>query len=80
VVAYSGWLKGYGNLLILDHGSGYHSLMAHLSRTLVQVGQQVEAGQPVAQVGDTGSLKGSYLYFEIRYRGQAIDPVPWLQE
>ncbi len=77
-VAYAGWLRGYGNLLILDHGGGYHSLVAHLASVTPQVGAQVTAGEVVGEVGDTGSLKGAYLYFEIRRAGQAVDPAPWL--
>lgn len=78
-VVYSGWLKGYGNLVIVDHGGGYHSLYAHLANAQVDVGNQVEEGEAIGQVGDTGSLKGAYLYFEIRKAGQAIDPLPWLK-
>lgn len=78
-VAWAGWLKGYGNLVIVDHGSAYHSLYAHLASTEVEVGAQVEAGVLLGTVGDTGSLKGAYLYFEIRRQGQAIDPLPWLE-
>jgi septal ring factor EnvC (AmiA/AmiB activator) len=77
-VAYSGWLRGYGNLLILDHGGGYHSLVAHLATVTPRVGDTVAAGDLVGEVGDTGSLKGAYLYFEIRRAGQAVDPAPWL--
>jgi len=77
-VVYSGWLRGYGNLLILDHGGGYHTLMAHLATLSAQAGAEVEGGQEVGTVGDTGSLKGAYLYFEIRKAGQAVDPKPWL--
>lgn len=78
-VVFSGWLKGYGNLVIVDHGAEYHSLYAHLANSQVEVGNVVEEGEAVGQVGDTGSLKGAYLYFEIRRRGQAVDPLPWLQ-
>ncbi|WP_257459796.1 murein hydrolase activator EnvC family protein [Archangium lipolyticum] len=77
-VAYAGWMRGYGNLLILDHGGGYHSLMAHLGTVVPQVGARVASGDVVGEVGDTGSLKGAYLYFEIRRAGQAVDPAPWL--
>jgi septal ring factor EnvC (AmiA/AmiB activator) len=77
-VAYAGWLRGYGNLLIVDHGGGYHSLMAHLSTLTPAVGATVAAGEVVGAVGDTGSLKGAYLYFEIRRGGQAVDPALWL--
>lgn len=79
-VVYSGWLKGYGNLVIIDHGTGYHSLYAHLANSQVEVGNEVEEGEAIGQVGDTGSLKGSYLYFEIRKAGQAVDPLPWLKQ
>jgi septal ring factor EnvC (AmiA/AmiB activator) len=78
-VVYAGWLKGYGNLVIVDHGAGYHSLYAHLSEVNVDVGAELEEGEQLAKVGDTGSLKGTYLYFEIRKQGQAIDPLPWLE-
>jgi septal ring factor EnvC (AmiA/AmiB activator) len=77
-VAYAGWLRGYGHLLILDHGDGYHSLMAHLATLRPALGASVSAGEPVGTVGDTGSLKGAYLYFEIRKGGRAVDPKPWL--
>ena len=77
-VVFSGWLKGYGNLVIIDHGGGYHSLYAHLASSQVEVGNEVEEGEEVGKIGDTGSLKGAYLYFEIRKQGQAVDPQPWL--
>ncbi len=78
-VAFSGWLKGYGNLVIIDHGGGYHSLYAHLAHSLVEAGNEVEEGEDIAAVGDTGSLKGAFLYFEIRKQGQAIDPATWIE-
>jgi septal ring factor EnvC (AmiA/AmiB activator) len=79
-VAYAGSLRGYGNLLILDHGDGFHTLMAHLGTITPElgVGTTVAAGDVVGEVGDTGSLKGAYLYFEVRRTGQAVDPAPWL--
>lgn len=77
-VAYAGALRGYGNLLILDHGDGYHTLMAHLSSITSELGGMVLPGDVVGEVGDTGSLKGAYLYFEVRKSGQAVDPAPWL--
>jgi septal ring factor EnvC (AmiA/AmiB activator) len=77
-VVYSGWLRGYGNLLILDHGDGYHTLMAHLATMMAEAGAEVGGGAEVGTVGDTGSLKGAYLYFEIRKGGRAVDPKPWL--
>jgi septal ring factor EnvC (AmiA/AmiB activator) len=77
-VVFAGWLRGYGNLLILDHGGGYHTLMAHLATVTPTVGVEIQAGAEVGTVGDTGSLKGAYLYFEIRKGGRAVDPAPWL--
>ena len=77
-VVYANWLRGYGNILIIDHGNGYHSLMAHLASFAKSVGDPVKEGEAVASVGDTGSLKGSYLYFEIRKNGIAVDPTDWL--
>ena len=78
-VLYSGWLKGYGNIIIIDHGSHYYSLIAHLGRLFKDVGDKVKGGETVALVGDTGSLKGPYLYFEIRHHGKPEDPLNWLR-
>ena len=76
-VVHAGWLRGYGNLIIVDHGGGYYTLMAHLDRMDVKTGQKVHRGETLGLVGDTGSLKGAYLYFEIRDGGRAVDPAPW---
>ncbi len=77
-VAYAAWFKGYGNLLVIDHGEGYHSVAAHASRLLKKVGDDVRMGEAVALVGSTGSIEGPMLYFEIRYHGAALDPLTWL--
>ena len=77
-VAYAAWFKGYGNLLVIDHGEGYHSVAAHASRLLKKVGDEVRMGEAVALVGSTGSIEGPMLYFEIRYHGTALDPLTWL--
>lgn len=76
-VAFAGWFRGYGNLVIVDHGDGFHTLYAHLAAAAVKEGEAVEQGQLVGLVGDTGSLKGAYLYFEIRANGKPVDPMPW---
>ena len=78
-VLFADWFRGYGRLVILDHGSGYFTLYAHASELLVKVGDQVARGQPIARVGDTGSLEGPQLYFEVRYRGKPQDPLAWLE-
>jgi septal ring factor EnvC (AmiA/AmiB activator) len=78
-VVYADYFEGYGNLLIIDHGMTYYTLYGHCSEFLASVGDMVRAGQPVAVVGDTGSLKGECLYFEVRYKTKALDPLQWLK-
>jgi septal ring factor EnvC (AmiA/AmiB activator) len=78
-VVYADYFQGYGNLLIIDHGMTYYTLYGHCSEFLAAVGDMVRPGQPVAVVGDTGSLKGECLYFEIRYKTKALDPLQWLK-
>jgi septal ring factor EnvC (AmiA/AmiB activator) len=78
-VAHAGWFRGYGNLLIVDHGHGYFSLMAHLATLARAKDDVVRAGEVVGTVGDTGSLKGAYLYFELRDGQTALDPERWLK-
>jgi murein hydrolase activator len=77
-VVHAGWFKGYGNLVIVDHGEGYHTLFAHLGAMQTAMGEEVDAGHVLGKVGDSGSLKGAYLYFELREKGRPIDPRPWL--
>jgi septal ring factor EnvC (AmiA/AmiB activator) len=77
-VVHAGWFSGYGNLVILDHGDGMFSLFAHLATLTRAVGDVVEKGEPIGTVGDTGSLKGPYLYFELRDGQKPIDPEKWL--
>jgi septal ring factor EnvC (AmiA/AmiB activator) len=79
-VAYVDWNGGYGLMVIVDHDGGYYSLYAHLDRADVTVGQQVGQRQVVGAVGETGSLVGAQLHFEIREGGRAIDPIAWLQK
>jgi septal ring factor EnvC (AmiA/AmiB activator) len=77
-VVHAGWFKGYGNLVIVDHGEGYHTLVAHLGSMQTAMGEEVDAGDALGTVGDSGSLKGAYLYFEVREKGRPVDPRPWL--
>uniref|UniRef100_UPI001F575CD1 murein hydrolase activator EnvC family protein n=1 Tax=Anaeromyxobacter terrae TaxID=2925406 RepID=UPI001F575CD1 len=77
-VVHAGWFKGYGNLVIVEHGEGYHTLFAHLGAMQTAMGEVVDAGAVLGTVGDSGSLKGPYLYFELREHGRPIDPRPWL--
>lgn len=82
-VRYADWFKGYGKLVILDHGKGYYSLYAQAAELSVSEGAEVAQGQVLGTVGDTGSLYadqwGTSLYFEIRLNGIPQDPVRWLK-
>lgn len=77
-VVYANWLRGFGNLLILDHGEQYLSVYAYNQSLLKQVGDTVRAGESVARAGSTGGQVDSALYFEIRHRGAAVDPLAFL--
>jgi len=77
-VVHAGWFKGYGNLVIVDHGEGFHTLVAHLESMSAAAGEEVEAGARLGTVGDSGSLRGAHLWFELRERGRPVDPRPWL--
>jgi septal ring factor EnvC (AmiA/AmiB activator) len=78
-VAFSDVFQGYGRLVILEHGGGYYTLYGHLLRLSVAKGDRVEQGQAIGAVGDSGSLKGDYLYFEVRKGGRAVDPQKWVR-
>jgi murein hydrolase activator len=69
----------YGQMIILNHGDGYFTLYGHLSEIDVSVGQEVEAGATIARSGDSGSLKGPVLHFEVRKGGSPLDPEHWLR-
>ncbi len=72
------WLQGYGPVVVVEHGKGDMSLYGYNQSALVSVGAQVRAGQPIALVGSSGGQGRPSLYFEIRRRGQAVNPQPWL--
>ena len=76
-VAFAGLFRGYGQILIIEHGEGYHTLLAGLRRIDGAVNQWLLAGEPVGIMGDSGS-GAPRLYLEIRLNGQPIDPLPWL--
>jgi murein DD-endopeptidase MepM/ murein hydrolase activator NlpD len=77
-VEYVSWLDGYGRTIIVNHGSGYYTVYAHLSEILVVEKQRVAPGDVIARVGDTGSLDGPKLHFEVRQKAEALDPMLWL--
>ncbi len=76
-VAFADWLRGYGMVIILDHGDGYMSLYGHNQSLYKETGDWVESGETVATVGDSGGAERSGLYFEIRKNGKPTDPVRW---
>ncbi len=76
---YVNWLPGYGQCIIVNHGDGYYTLYAHTSKVFVSPGDAVKAGDVIATVGETGSLLGNVLHFEIRKDAEPINPAPWLR-
>ena len=79
-VIYDGWLRGYGRVVVLDHGRGYSTLYAHLSASLVKEGQVVKSGATIAKVGKTGNTTGYHLHFEVRVYGTPENPIKYLKK
>ncbi|WP_372678457.1 peptidoglycan DD-metalloendopeptidase family protein [Desulfosarcina sp.] len=77
---FSSWFKGFGNMLIIDHGDHYYSVYAHLEEQFKSKGDPVEAGEVIATVGDTGSMTGVGLHFEIRHHGKPMNPLGWIKK
>ena len=78
-IIYASWFKGYGNVLIIDHGSNFYTVYAHLEDVFKSIDNAVEAGEVVATVGDSGALGTPGLYFELRHHGKPLDPKEWLK-
>jgi septal ring factor EnvC (AmiA/AmiB activator) len=78
-VVYADWLRGFGNLLIVDHGDSYMTLYANAEALLKQVGDVIRGGEPVATVGNSGGNAESGLYFEMRHEGRPFDPLNWVK-
>lgn len=76
-VVFADWMRGFGNLLIVDHGDSYLSIYGNNDSLLKQVGQAVKGGETIAHVGSSGGNPDSGLYFELRHQGQPIDPMKW---
>ncbi len=77
-VLFAEWFKGYGNMIIVDHGLFYYTVYAHAEELFKRKGEPVQTGEVIATVGDTGSMIGPTLYFEIRHHGKPLDPTDWL--
>jgi len=78
-VIFASYFKGYGNMVIIDHGGGFFSLYAHASKIAKRVGTEVARNETIASVGDVDSPRGDMLYFEIRYQGKPVDPAVWFR-
>ncbi len=77
-IIYTGSIKGYGQIIIIDHGGRITTLYAHLSKILIDIGEKVKKGQIVGQVGDSGGVSSTRLHFEVRVEGKPTDPMNWL--
>jgi septal ring factor EnvC (AmiA/AmiB activator) len=77
-VVYAEWMRGFGNLLIIDHGAGYLTVYGNNHSLLKQVGERVQGGETVGTVGSSGGEQDSGLYFELRHQGKALDPMKWV--
>jgi septal ring factor EnvC (AmiA/AmiB activator) len=78
-VIFAEWFKGFGQLIIVNHGNGYHTLYGNLSEIFSRVGDIIRENQVIGKVGTSGILNAPGLYFEIRYRGKPLDPAQWLR-
>jgi septal ring factor EnvC (AmiA/AmiB activator) len=77
---FSSWFKGFGNMIIIDHGEHYYTVYAHLEELFKTKGDPVETGEVIATVGDTGSLTGAGLHFEVRHHGKPMNPMGWIKK
>ena len=77
-VVFADWLRGFANLLIIDHGDAFMSLYGNNEALYKRVGDIIHGGEAVATVGSSGGAETSGLYFEIRHQGRAFDPLPWV--
>ncbi|GAI26545.1 unnamed protein product, partial [marine sediment metagenome] len=78
-VSYAGYMRGFGNVIVLSHDRGYSTVYGHNSVNLVKKGQYVKKGSIIGKVGRTGNATGSHLHFEIRLSGKPVNPLPYLK-
>lgn len=79
-ILYANWFKGYGNMIIINHGDNYYTLYAHAEELFTSKGNIVEMGEVVATVGDSGSMIGPNLHFEVRHHGKPLNPLKWIKK
>jgi murein DD-endopeptidase MepM/ murein hydrolase activator NlpD len=77
-VIFAGWYHAYGRAVIIDHGDGVQTLYGHASRLLVQTGDRVSQGELIARVGSSGRSTGPHLHFEVRVKGQPVNPMRYM--
>ena len=77
-VVFADWMRGFGNLMIVDHGDNYLTIYGNNEALLKQVGERVRGGDSIASVGNSGGNAESGLYFELRHQGQPLDPIKWV--
>jgi septal ring factor EnvC (AmiA/AmiB activator) len=79
-VVFAEWFKGYGQLVIVNHGEGYHTLYGSLSEIFARVGDIIKRKEAIGRVGTSGIMNSPGLYFELRYKGKPLDPIQWLHK
>jgi len=79
-ILYADWFKGYGNMIIIDHGENYYTVYAHAEELFASKGDTIDMGDVVATVGDSGSMIGPSLHFEVRHHGKPMDPLKWIKK
>ena len=80
IVMYATWMGGYGRLVVIDHGSGYQTYYAHLSRFAILPGEEVRQGQVIGYVGSSGRATGAHLHYEVRFNGTPRNPSRFLTQ
>lgn len=78
-IIYASWFKGYGNMIIIDHGDSYYTVYAHVEEFFKSQGDGVESDEVIATAGDSGSMTGPGIYFEVRHHGKPLDPMEWIK-
>ena len=78
-VLFADWIKGFGLVMVVDHGKGYMTLYGHNQTLLKQAGDYVQANEQIALLGQSGGQNKPVLYFELRHKGKAINPIRWLK-
>ena len=80
IVKFAGWRRGYGYVISVEHGYGYRTVYAHLSKMLVKKGEFVVKGQEIAKMGNTGRSTGPHLHYEVHYKNRPINPIKYLKD